>query len=117
MLHSIGLYTDACNSESILLKTLEVKDVYDLTVSQSSRWNDLGRELKLSLDFRNQLRNDIRLYDKDRLEMVLQKWIESSPVPVTWSTLIEALEAIELKIVANKVKEFLKNSKAKKLYK
>ena len=109
--------TDACSSESILLKTPKLKDVYDLTVSQSSRWNDLGRELELLPDFRRQLRNDVRSSDKDRLEEVLQKWIESASVPVTWSTLIEALEAIELKEVANRVKDFLKTSKAKKLYK
>ena len=113
MLHSIGLYADACSSESILLNTPKLKDVYDLTVSQSSRWNDLGRELELLPNFRKQLRNDSGLSDEDRLEDVLQKWIESANVPVTWSTFIRALEAIELKNVANQVKEFLKTSKAK----
>ena len=111
------MYTDVCSSESILLKTPKLKDVHDLTISQSSRWNDLGRELELLPDFRKQLRKDTTSSDEDRLEEVLQKWIESESVPVTWSTLIEALEAIELKEVANHVKDFLKTSKAKKLYK
>ena len=100
------MYTDACSSESILLKTPKLKDVYDLTVSQSSRWNDLGRELELLPTFRKQLKKDTSSSDEDRLEEVLQKWIESASVPVTWSTLIEALEAIELKEVANRVKDF-----------
>ena len=43
-----------------------------------------------------------------RLERVLNKWIETESVPVTWDRLIEGLEEIQLRNVIRRVKEFLK---------
>ena len=37
--------------------------------------------------------------DNVRLEGVLNKWIETESVPVTWDRLIEGLEEIKLRIV------------------
>ena len=49
--------------------------------------------------------------DEDRLEDVLQRWIRSESVPVTWSSLVSALEAIDHKDVAREVKDFLRTFK------
>ena len=49
----------------------------------------------------------------ERLEAVLNKWIESESVPVTWSSLINALQAIELVDVANNVEGFSESQKMK----
>ena len=59
---------------------------------------------------------DPSIKDNDKLEEVLDKWIETESVPVTWSSLIEALEAIELRGLAREVKKFLKTPKAIQTY-
>ena len=94
------------------------KDAYDLIESHSAKWNKLGRKLNVSHDFRRTLRNDPKLSDEDRLEEILQKWIESDSedAPATWSFLIEVLVDIELRFVITDVEEFLKTPKAARSY-
>ena len=82
----------------------------------SLMWNDLGRELYISLDYREQLRRDVSLSTKNKLERILSKWMDSESRPVTWSTLVEALEAIECKDIASQVKDFLKTPEAIQSY-
>ena len=102
-------------SESLLNKRPLLKDVFDLTASHSSDWNDLGRTLQVSHNYRKQLRKEASS-DKDKLEDMLEKWMETESVPVTWSSLIEALEAIELMDLVRAVKDFLKTPKAIRTY-
>ena len=90
-------------------------DVFDLTASHSARWNDLGRKLGIPHTYRKRLRNEASS-DEDKLEDVLEKWLETESVPVTWSNLIEALEAIKLMDLVRAVKEFLKTPKAIQSY-
>ena len=90
-------------------------DVYHLTVSHSTRWNDLGRRLDIAYNYREQVKKKASS-DEDKLEDVLEKWMETESVPVTWSSLIEALEAIELMDLVRAVKEFLKTPKAIQSY-
>ena len=80
---------------------------FELTKSHSVHWNALGRVLKVAYNFRDELRKS-NMDNDDRLEAVLNKWIESVSVPVTWSSLINALQAVELADVANNVKVFLR---------
>ena len=93
----------------------ELSDVYSLTKSQSAKWEDIGRSLNVPLNIRKSLRKS-GSSDDDKLEEVLDNWIESQKKPVTWSYFIEALESIEMKNVAKKVKDFLKTPKAIKIY-
>ena len=81
-----------------------------LTKCCSSKWNEIGRELNVPFDYRQRL---FKKYteDEDRLEDVLQRWIQSESVPVTWSSLVSALEAIDHKDVAREVKDFLRTFK------
>ena len=85
----------------------DLYDAFKLTKSHSIRWDELGRELKVVYNFREELRNS-RRNDDGRLEAVLNKWIESESVPVTWSSLINALQAIKLFDMANNVEGFLR---------
>ena len=79
------------------------------TVSDHSvRWNDLGRKLKVDYNYRMQLKKSSDS-DEDKLEAILNNWIEAETVPVTWASLIEALKGIKLINVAKEVKEFLAN--------
>ena len=102
----------------LLQECPRLKDAYDLIESHSAKWNELGRKLNVSHDFRRTLRNDPKLSDKDRLEEILQKWIESDSedAPATWSFLIEALKCIELRSVITDVEMFLKTPKAAESY-
>ena len=90
------------------------EDAYDLIESHSAKWNNLGRKLKVSFNFRKELSKNNTLTNEDRLEEILQKWIESDSedAPATWSFLIEALKGIELRSVIADIEEFLKTPKA-----
>ena len=96
-------------------KRPEPFDAFDLTACQSAKWNDIGRALKVSYNDRQQLKNEVSS-DNDKLESVLQKWIETESVPVTWSSLIQALEKVELRDVVRAIKEFLMTPEAIKSY-
>ena len=86
-----------------------------LTESQSARWEAIGRRLNVPLNFRKTLRGS-NSSAEEKLEEVLDKWIESQSTSVTWSYFIKALEGIEMKNVAKKVKDFLKTPEAVKIY-
>ena len=101
---------DVCLSQAQLDEKPNLHDVFKLTKSHSIHWNALGRELKVDFNFREQEQRKSK-DDDDRLEAVLNKWIESESAPVTWSSLIIALQAIELVNVANNVKDFLRARK------
>ena len=102
----------------LLQECPSLKDAYNLIKSHSAEWSELGRELDISRNFRNTLRRDPKLSDNDRLEEILEKWIESDSedAPATWSCLIEALKGIELRSVITDVEMFLKAPKAAKSY-
>ena len=70
----------------------------------SASWCELGRELSISSNRRIHLKQDTSLSNDTRLEMVLEFWINGETEPVTWQTLVEALEGIGQKGLANKVK-------------
>ena len=93
----------------------ELNDVFDLTMSQSVKWEAIGRKLKVPLNFRKTLRGS-NSSAEEKLEEVLNKWIESQSAPVTWSYFIKALKGIEMKNVAEEVKEFLKTPEAVEIY-
>ena len=86
-------------------------DAFKLTKPHSIHWNELGRELKVDFNFRDQELRKSNIENDYKLEAVLNKWIESVSAPVTWSSLIDALQVIELVDVANNVKDFLRARK------
>ena len=93
-------------------------DAYDLIESHSAKWNNLGRKLKVSFNFRKKLNKNNYLTNEERLEEILQKWIEldSEDAPATWSFLTEALKDIEPRSVITGIEKFLKTPKATESY-
>lgn len=104
------------NPDSYYQRRPKLSDAFRITRSHSVEWYNIARELNVSLNYRKQLMRDATMKDSDKLEEVLDKWIETESVPVTWSSLIEALEAIELRGLAREVKELLKTPKALQTY-
>ena len=93
----------------MLTKLPNLNDALRLIRSHSFHWNRLGQVLEVSFDYRKELKSS-KETNIDRLEKVLEKWIDSESVPVTWGRLIEALEEIELKGVIRSVRNFLKSA-------
>ena len=102
--------SDAAALNVHLQRRPKLYDAHRLTKCCSSKWNEIGRELGVHYDYRQQLFKKCSP-DEDRLEDVLQRWIQSESVPVTWSSLISALEAVDHKDVAREVKDFLRTFK------
>ena len=83
-------------------------DVHRLLKSHSVEWNAISRRLRVSLNYREELRlTGPTLSDNQKLESVIHKWLESECSPPTWDNLIEVLERLELRAVLRKIKEFL----------
>ena len=86
---------------------IQVNDVYRQLRGESSKWNEIGRELGISHNYREELRMRNDLSNRDRLEMVLIKWKESQRSDVSWNKIIDMLEDLELNNVASKVTQYL----------
>ena len=97
---------------SLFQKRPKLSDAFRLTKSHSVEWYKIARELNISINHRKKLKNDPLNDEDDKLEEVLHMWIKTESVPVTWSSLIKALEATELRGLAREVKEFLKTLQA-----
>ncbi len=82
--------------------------MFNLLKKRSSLWNSIGQALGISFDFRKELRGQA-LTNHERLEFVLEKWIQSKYPEATWSKLIEILKDLEYQEMAQDVVEYLKN--------
>ena len=71
----------------------------------------MGRVLGVSYNYRQELQSE-RISNNERLEGVLNEWIVTESVPVTWDRLIIALEEMKLRSVIRSVKEFLNTDEA-----
>ncbi len=78
--------------------------------SISCEWNAIGRALGLSNTIRKSLtKTGLQQTDEDKLEEVLDKWIESQCSDVTWDHLIHVLEErLKNRQLADDVKQYLK---------
>ena len=91
-----------------LKQSPDCADVFGLIKCHSVSWNEFGRELKVDNNTRESLRRDSSLDNEDRLEQVLNKWIESQCSPVTWEHVINTLSSMDLKKTASSVRDYLK---------
>ena len=78
--------------------------------------DDFTRELKLDDGFRGHIRNDLSLSFETKLELSLQKWIESESSDVTWDMIIKTLEKLNMKKTAKHVKGYLQHPDIYKKY-
>ena len=86
----------------------DLEDVLDQLKRKSFEWYKIGVGLKVDYNFRqSQLKVGIMTNDLERLETVLNKWIESECSEVSWNHLIQVMKDMELVDVAEKVKSYL----------
>ena len=90
--------------------------MYQFSRIISYQWNELGLALNISFDYLKLLRSDHHSSASHMMTAIITRWIESESSPVTWSTLVEALEAIGREDIARHVKDFLKTPKAIQIY-
>ena len=89
-----------------------MKEIYHLLQNKSSHWFDIGRELGISLDARECLRNDLRYpSDRNRLEKVLSEWLSSTDQSlVTWKEFIRVLtDELNYMDIVDQTNTFLQN--------
>ena len=87
----------------------EVDDVFSLIRSQSAKWYNIGRGLKVTVNFREGLAKQADKTDDDKLETVVMKWLESHCSEPSWDYLISVLKIEELASTAEEVKKWLTN--------
>ena len=101
---------------TILKKSPETRDVFKLLKSKSNDWDKLARELHIDYNVRGALKANMALNSENKLEQVLNNWIDSECSAVTWEKLLEALESFEAKRLAREVKNYLKQPKTVEKY-
>ena len=100
----------------MLQKPPDLRDVLALMRTMSALWNEIGRELDISVNYREVLRRDKSMADDDRLEHILNHWIGSESKDVTWKVLLETLEALRRRDVVKKVVHFLEEPETYQKY-
>ena len=73
----------------------------------SASWDSVGYELNIPMNYRDTLRMDIVLSDNQKLERILNKWSQSETKPVTWRTMLEALQSLQRQDLIRKVIAYL----------
>ncbi len=82
----------------------ELYEVLDFLRSETHRWDDIGRGLKVEFSYRQSLKNQgVQTGDRDKLEDVFQKWFESKLSPVTWENLARALIKLQFKEIVEAI--------------
>ena len=113
VLYSLHYYEYEFNKVFFVIGTVQkskpdLEDVLDQLKQQSNKWNEIGGGLRVGFDFRQcQLRDGAMTTAQQKLEAVLNKWIESKCSEVSWNHLIQVLIDIELGGVADEVKSYL----------
>ena len=102
---------------SLLKKSPEKSDVYDLLKKKSAHWDEFALELKVGDNFRQELRSEgAATSSRIKLEKVLTKWIDSETSDVTWSNIINMLEELEFLDLARNVDDHLSKEDVVKKY-
>ena len=85
-------------------------DVFNLLNNDiSAHWDDIGRELGVSYNQRQILKNEGTMSTAaSKLETVLMKWVESECSDVTWSKVIQVLSILRFNDLMESTKLFLK---------
>ena len=90
-------------------------DVYSLLKGHSAEWDSIGREFKVSMDYREELRTNISLDNSGRLERVLYTWLKKETSVCTWEHFIEIVrDELQMREVVEETEKYLRSSKAVK---
>ena len=92
----------------MLDKPPDPNDIMNLIKNDiSASWDSVGMELNIPMNYRDTLRKDIGLSDNQKLERILNKWSQSETKPVTWRTMLEALQSLQRQDLFKKVIAYL----------
>ena len=93
---------------SAIRHTPQLRDVHRLLVPKSSKWDRIGCGLGVDFNFREGLLRDGGMRtDDNKLEAVLNNWIETHCSEVSWDNLIQVLTELEFSDIAQNVRRFL----------
>ena len=103
--------------KDLLLKEPEKKDVLDILQQKSARW----KEFAIALDVNDNLCDDLTKAGPmsspyEKLDTVLEEWIESQCSDVTWQKVFDVLKKLNLNRTANKFRKFLEQDEIKLKY-
>ena len=63
---------------------------------RSADWNAIGRQLGVSLNYRQALKREgVQSTVESKLEKMIEKWAQSKPEDVTWSTVKQVLSELQ----------------------
>lgn len=79
------------------------KTIFDFLKNKSSKWDEIGRESDIDLNYREILYHDVSITDEGKLERVIAKWDERNPV--TWNSFIAVLRKLQFNDVIDQLKE------------
>ena len=95
----------------------QLKDVFKLLKHKSYNWQSIGQSLMTPFDHRQSLeRKGTMMSDQDKLEDVLNQWIQTRCSEVSWRHFIEVLKELKFNDVVEDVKSFLKSAEAVNKY-
>ena len=82
--------------------------MFGLLKQKSFNWDSIGEGLGVSYNFRQCiLRQGIMTSGQQKLEAVLNNWIESECSEVSWDYLMKVLIKLDLKCTASDMKKYL----------
>ena len=116
MIHQADYYIIIVSSFSDILE--DAPDRYDLLyllADINDKWHEIGLSLRVGSDVLNGLTSE-KVENIIKLDKILQSWIETESSPVTWDTMIAAIEGPLVKNVqkAKKIREYLAKGKLDK---
>ncbi len=87
----------------------DLHDVFNLLRNAVFRWDDVGRQLQIPTEYREELmREGVQSSPASKLERILRMWVESECSDVTWSKVIEVSSILHLHDSMESIKLFLK---------
>ena len=88
-----------------------MSNVFCLLESKSSAWNDFGRGLDVPFVVHKGLCNlGATITNEDKLEKVLNSWLESDCSETSWNHLMEILKELKWECLAEEVKQKIRAS-------
>ena len=84
-------------------------DLQKLLAPIKHQWRPIGEALKVDHGSIISVENNATYTDTVRLSHILQLWMDQKPSPVTWRTIIDAIEdpPVKSSAIANKIVLFL----------
>ena len=99
-------FIDIGSSTNILNKIPELNEVYQLLEDKSVDWDRIGRKLGVPRNDRVGLQRDQSLTNDQRLETVLDLWLQQGGDSSTWDQLMKSLEELNYNDVVRKIRTF-----------